>query len=658
MTKSITRNTKLYYYPLIRQNDRYVEAPESKLMGLDLPVVPELDDYLKRYYVITKGLVELRGRLYTAPVFIPIKGNDLCYVIGDVEGMPQSDQEDPRIDASRSQDYAVRLQRKLSFSESISPAQASYLKTEFMTPSFTVVNPASDSQVGECTWDEFVSKPRVVLMGPPGAGKTTCLRRLCLEIAEHHTEPSPTQVVPVYIQLRQMQSPDLLQEIQAQLSGLEAELLTGRLRFLLKSGRIFVVLDGLDEVPLHERHAIINSIKQLAEIYPRVGMVISTRDSRAELDFGGFNYLTIKPFSESKIKEWAYHRLYLREKKTWAEFVSSLEEQRDIVELASNPLMLATVEYCFRAHSINPKNRASLVGRFIEALVDIWDLVRGITRSTEWWAAPDTQISLLCSSAFNLRRSGRVSFLLQDFLSWEKDTSNGQIAYSLFHFVASNTGILRQSSSDRDSWSFLHETVTDYLAAKHVVERTDDATRILEDQMSDDRWREIWLYACGIAQDATHMVRLVVNSNKLDVTEKASLLLRAFAQNLRLSKLVLRQGCAIIVVAFLEAMKGVAVLDDSSTEANRWLWQIEYLVSHVEVEANRIITIREISRLIYYSRSGNSKDILRDMLLASGVDSVARFAACLDIDGYFRDEIETCPAGNIIRFYIVSTNPG
>src|SRR6266508_2461498 len=120
-----TKTKKLYYFPVEKQGDRYIEAPESILMGAERPVVPELEEYLKKHYIRAKSEVELNGNTYFTDVYVPNQNDDLCYVIANADGMPLDEEHTETVNTEHFIDYIEYLYERLSYAEGISPDQIS-----------------------------------------------------------------------------------------------------------------------------------------------------------------------------------------------------------------------------------------------------------------------------------------------------------------------------------------------------------------------------------------------------------------------------------------------------------------------------------------------------------------------------------------------------
>jgi len=135
----------------------------------------------------------------------------------------------------------------------------------FVEPFFTATTDETTLGLSEVT-DQL---RRLVVLGSPGAGKSTFARKLCYDLARRKTRiAGGLQPVPLFLELRTFirsteNTPSSIREYLTAIASSSYQLdpPAHAFEYLLRAGRIGVVFDGLDELPLIDvrrqvRHAI------------------------------------------------------------------------------------------------------------------------------------------------------------------------------------------------------------------------------------------------------------------------------------------------------------------------------------------------------------------------------------------------------------------
>jgi HEAT repeat protein len=216
---------------------------------------------------------------------------------------------------------------------------------------------------------------QVLLVGKPGSGKSTALRRLRWEEAERHAmaiEQNQDIIppIPVSLELRSLGGSvlELLRET-LEWSGVDLEEKT--LKTLLREKQFLLLLDGVNELPNDAARQAVGKFRQFCAS-AKVPLIFTTRELGAGFDLGVSRKLEMLPLSESQVQAFVQKQLL---------------EQADILlrqvqgrlrELAETPLLLKLLCEVFRHNQQQvPRSRGELFRMFARDYDQIkpWDTV-------------------------------------------------------------------------------------------------------------------------------------------------------------------------------------------------------------------------------------------------------------------------------------------
>lgn len=244
----------------------------------------------------------------------------------------------------------------------------------------------------------------LLVLGHPGSGKTTQLRRLALSFARGDL-PIPGLVedlVPVFVPLRRLTAQDrslgdLVQRLVAHDDDLGFE--GDFARWLWRRGRLLLLVDGLDEVAKERRAEVKDWIEKVARSPKRNLVVVTCRFEgyARQVRFGPeFLALSLRPLSDQQadtfVQRWyrevevgilppgsaerdrrAAERRAHREAGSLVERLRgpSMREAR-VYELAHNPLLLSAICLVHRDRAKLPERAEELYGSTLDVLLQHW----------------------------------------------------------------------------------------------------------------------------------------------------------------------------------------------------------------------------------------------------------------------------------------------
>jgi len=410
---------------------------------------------------------------------------------------------------------------------------------------------------------EALSNPnlqRLVLLGDPGSGKTTCLHYITYALSLSQQKDSSSinllpenwvlkEFFPIRLVLREVAAQHIPADAKKGAAdmiwnALRADLVTRlgsdiasalfpKLQDHILKKPCLVMFDGLDEVTEADqrRERLIEAIHIFTALLVRESCVLVTArpyaysDSKWQLP--GFKTLTLLPFSEDQIERFI-SRWYLAVRKSmkWDEAAardrgqslnSAINEKEYLFNLAARPLLLTLMATLHTSGGKLPEDRADLYDETVRLLLDRWQRWRD-TRDEA--GNPYTEKSI--SIALSIEESDIRKALNQ--LAFSVHTRQGQDtdrqpapadirqeevleAFSsylpdtvhprvIINYLETRAGLLLGRGSG--IYTFPHRSFQEYLAACYLNDLPDPALEYSERIQQDPTWwREVFLLGIG-----------------------------------------------------------------------------------------------------------------------------------------------------------------
>ena len=376
-------------------------------------------------------------------------------------------------------------------------------------------------------WDAFLRTPRLALLGDPGSGKSTFVRK-ALALQAHAIlsgQPLPeveSGLLPVLVTLR-----DLIPRLEsAAADGLStdrrrARLLDGlrqqvaadlqpgglypaaafaeELVGALNQGQVLLALDGLDELPERLRDLAQELFTALLSACRPARVILTCRkrsyDALRRKDFQDF---TLAALTEQQIGDfcqaWYRTRLGQRDPEAARQRGASLASAAadgKLRSLAENPMLLTSMAIVHFKDTRLPNERVKLYSKVVEILMENWQRHKGRTHALspalEKLLADRQQVRVILQGlAYQAHQNGRAqasaagepaaadlpadatrAALGRDFM--QRDYN---LAAEFLDYVDQRAGLLLGrggSPTQPAAYAFVHRTFQEYLAGCYLV---------------------------------------------------------------------------------------------------------------------------------------------------------------------------------------------
>lgn len=369
----------------------------------------------------------------------------------------------------------------------------------FVPPDFVWRSPHGAEEAKTLSLQQFQSSLyRVVLLGDPGAGKSTVATTLCHDLAVHYADRlvGGRLLTPILVILReygvdkQLRRCSLVQHIEATANATyQLAPPVDAVRYLLLSGRVMVVFDGLDELlDTHDRTGIVRDIESFCALYPSVPTLVTSRVvgyDQAPLDETRFEVYRLAEFNTMQVREyaikWFAADVDLPPTQRGPRAEAFLAESASIPDLRANPLMLALICGIYRGDGYIPRNRPDVYEKCAVMLFERWDKGRGIRVPLPFEAHIGPTMKQLAYSIYTtggLEGGVRESQLIEMAAAYLhrhrfEDPDEATAAARVFiEFCKGRAWVFRDVGVDRKGellYQFTHRTFLEYFAAAHLL---------------------------------------------------------------------------------------------------------------------------------------------------------------------------------------------
>lgn len=349
---------------------------------------------------------------------------------------------------AKQQKYLTNRESWISEKNSASPDNRSMPDLEVKA-----VSESAETQRG--TFRGLVRRePKVLLLGEPGAGKTTALRALAMSKA---TSWHAGQSWVLLVSLAEYDG----QGLRALLLQHFPDLWWIDLQPRLDRREILLLLDGLNECAGLFYDDCIQEIKVLLKDHPNAKILVSSRLTHQPADLELPAYV-ISPMTRQVQEQFLQFHLHDPERVT--ELLVSIYSQPGAELIAGSPVLLQMMAEIFRSGGDLPQSRANLYQQSFAH----WHRRELEKPGVSFrWSESRTR-NALARLSFQMREAGQISCSRNEARRILEPELGDDVGRFLDR-VAQGLLLIVEKSQKDESVRFSHETMQEYLAAEYLV---------------------------------------------------------------------------------------------------------------------------------------------------------------------------------------------
>jgi nucleoside-triphosphatase THEP1 len=469
----------------------------------------------------------------------------------------------------------------------------------------TLTNQKSTRENGITIANQYT---HLMILGQPGAGKSTFLRKIGLEALKGKSGQIQGEIIPVLLELKQFTTNEvnIYNIIEQEFISCQLPLAKEFTNQLLRRGKLLLLLDGLDEVPNKNFELVIDKIQEFVKEYKQNKFVISCRTAAYRQKFQNFKEFIIADFDDQQIqqfiKNWFYSQVD-KQLKTDQKCWDKINTQEATKELARTPLLLTFLCLEYDESQDLPKKKATLYGNALDILLRRWSAEKRLPYEPIYrQLGIDLEKIMLAEIAYDNFATDKLFFSQPEVLNQiQKVLDNNDNAPKnldvgkILDAITIEQGILVERA--RDVFSFSHLTLQEYLTAQHIYDNL-LVKKLVTEHLTDKRWKEVFLLVAGVMRGGADDLLLLMEKElqKYINTPKLQALLN-WAENVTVGS----QGNYKPV-----GKRAVAI---ANANANAYA----YALANALAYANAIDKIGEIEKLQIFNQNLNFTVLLSQL---------------------------------------------
>lgn len=341
-----------------------------------------------------------------------------------------------------------------------------------------------------------LSDQHIILLGQPGAGKTTSMKYLCQLLLHDDDFQEDRFALPILIRFRDLNNIKLTPEtnfiadeifrilglkveFNEKLQGEESQVISDRKSIkeklvvsFLEEFKVFLILDGFDELVKHEsREKVVGEISILATQLEQCTMIVTSRTGDFKYRIHNADEYELCSLNEDQVSTFVIK--WLNDDKLASDFLKKIY-QTPFADTAIRPLTLAHLCAIYERIKDIPEKPKTVYKKIVNLLLEEWDQQRSVKRESRYaHFEVDRKYEFLSHLAYVLTEGLQTTvFSTRDLMYVYREIHGGYglkagEATQVVSELETHSGLFLQSGFEQ--YEFAHKSLQEFLTAEYLV---------------------------------------------------------------------------------------------------------------------------------------------------------------------------------------------
>ena len=356
----------------------------------------------------------------------------------------------------------------------------------------------TQSNISKVNIDDIPKEQHNILLGEPGAGKTTTLKYLCHNLLFSESEVYDNCTYPLVLKLRDchyFNSDTFIFDEIRDIYGFNLtqkndnhpnkkvpeNILTQYLLNFLDTQQLVLILDGLDELPsVKAKENAISNLRTLTSTLDQSFIIATSRTSDFNIHIENANQYEFTPLNKDQVKKFTIK--WLGDTKEGNLLYKKIIES-PFSDTAIRPLTIAHLCAIYERLGDIPKKPKTVYKKIVHLMLEEWDQQRSIKRVSKYSKFEiDRKFEFLSALAFKLTTELNKYTFNSTHLEkiYKTISSDFNLPYNEYQEVINeletHTGLIIKSGFD--NYEFAHKSIQEYLTAAYIVKLPEIPTQV------------------------------------------------------------------------------------------------------------------------------------------------------------------------------------